>query len=133
MGQSNWWHKRPNESAGLIVANSFWQALATCAPEQLRLFLHADVGLCVDSFAAALCALALSDLPFSTTALGYAESQGDVAVTSVAPALLASAQLLTSELVAPAKKSYWCKIICKPTSAAFGAMVNRTSCMLRVI
>ncbi|MBP9085189.1 MAG: hypothetical protein KBG15_03685, partial [Kofleriaceae bacterium] len=101
--ESNWWHKRPNESAGLIVANSFWQALATCAPEQLRSFLHADVGLCVDSFAAALCALALSDLPFSTTALGYAESQGDVAVTSVAPALLASAQLLTSELVAPAK------------------------------
>ncbi|HPH67413.1 MAG TPA: hypothetical protein PLF40_16770, partial [Kofleriaceae bacterium] len=100
--ESNWWHARPAQNSTLIAPNAFWRAVASCPSDALRQFISTDVGLCTDSLAAVLCALALTDLPFTAAAPSYTEQQGDIAVTTTAPALLASAQLLDSSVADPA-------------------------------
>jgi hypothetical protein len=95
--ESNWWRKRPRDGADLVRVQKFWSDLAHCSDGEFAQFLHPDVGLCVDSFASAMCAIAVTALPFSSDSPLFESVQSDLSVTTQRCALLASSQLLDRE------------------------------------
>jgi hypothetical protein len=99
LAEHNWWHRSPAESGeGMIEANRLWRDLAryTTGP-----FLSPWLGLATGSFAEAMCALAVIDLPFVAPAHTFAADGPRLAITAAGNALAGVSQLVLGEL-APA-------------------------------
>jgi hypothetical protein len=96
--ENNWWHQRPGDcTAQLVEENRFWRDLAQ--HDGQRGFLSPWLGLATSSFAEAMCALAVIDLPFVA---GKHDIRGDgprLTVTAAASALAGSSQLVDAPLV----------------------------------
>lgn len=94
--EHNWWHRHPSESLGdMIAVNRFWRDLAG---HQGGAFLSSGLGLCAGSFAEAMCALAVLDLPFEAAPHHIADEGGTLIITTSGNALVASSQLVAAEL-----------------------------------
>ncbi len=99
--ENNWWHRTPQQSgADMISANRLWRDFAahrasgTTAP-----FLSPNLGLATGSFAEAMCALAVVDLPFVSGAHVLTPDGARLEIATKANALAGSSQLLDGELV----------------------------------
>ena len=91
--ESDWWHVRAADAdAALIPTNRFWRDVAahdfSSGP-----FLSPHLGECTTSFAAALCALALLDLPFVAGSHAVAAVDARLTLTTASPALAARTRI----------------------------------------
>jgi hypothetical protein len=94
--EHNWWHRRPAESlADMIGVNRFWRDLAAHRDGP---FLSSGLGLAIGSFAEAMCALAVLDLPFEAAAHRIDNDGATLTITAAGNALVASSQLVAAEL-----------------------------------
>jgi hypothetical protein len=101
--ESDWWHVRVADAGpGLIPANRFWRDLAGHDPAAGP-FLSPHVGECSGSFAAALCALAVLDLPFVAGAHAVVVEDARLALTCASPSLAARTRIVA--LAAPETRS----------------------------
>ncbi len=99
LAEHNWWHRSPAESgAVMIAANRLWRDLArhTTGP-----FLSPWLGLATGSFAEAMCALAMIDLPLVAPAHSFVADGPRLAITAAGNALAGVSQLVLGAL-APA-------------------------------
>jgi hypothetical protein len=95
--ENNWWHKTPAESgAAMIAPNRLWRDLAL---HDQGAFLSPSLGLATTSFAEAMCALAVCDLPFLAGQHAYVPDGPRLTITSASNALLGSSQIVDGELV----------------------------------
>ncbi len=92
--EHNWWHQTPN-SAALIAANRLWRDLAA---HRGGGFLSPWLGLATGSFAEAMCALAVTELPFVAAAHAMVPAGPHLAITAAGNALAGSSQLVDGEL-----------------------------------
>ncbi len=96
--ENNWWHLTPAASgAALIAPNRLWRDLAR---HREGAFLSPSLGLATGSFAEAMCALAVTDVPFVPTPHAIATDGPRMTITASCNALAGSSQLLYGELVA---------------------------------
>jgi hypothetical protein len=96
--EHNWWHRRPQEStAQMIAAHRFWRDLAAHRDGP---FLSSALGLAVNSFAEAMCALAVLDVPFEATPHRIDNDGATLTIHAGCHALIASSQLVPAELTA---------------------------------
>ena len=96
--EHNWWRRRPHESdASMIAVNRFWRDLAM---HREGPFLSGALGLACGSFAEAMCALAVLDLPFEAAPHRLEEESGALTIHAACNALVASSQLVPAELTA---------------------------------
>jgi hypothetical protein len=96
--ESDWWHIRAASAhPGLIEANRFWRDLAAHDPAAGP-FLSPHLGECI-SFSAAVCALAVLDLPFTAGAHAVVRDDTRLTVTAATPLLAARTRIAP---VAPA-------------------------------
>lgn len=94
--EHNWWHRRPGESdASMIPVSRYWRDLAK---HREGPFLSGALGLANGSFAEAMCALAVLDLPFEAPAHRLEEDGGSLTIHAAGHALVASSQLVPAEL-----------------------------------
>ena len=94
--EHNWWHRAPSESgADMIAANKLWRDYASSPTD---VFLSPWFGLATSSFAEAMCALAVIDLPFTTTAHAMVPDGPSLTVTASSNALAGSSQLVDAPL-----------------------------------
>jgi hypothetical protein len=97
--EHNWWRRTPADSgAGMIAVNRLWRDLAA-HPARDGQLLSPWLGLATTSFAEAMAALAVIDLPF--VAPGHAITSDGPRLTIVAAgsALAGTSQLVDGELV----------------------------------
>jgi hypothetical protein len=95
--ENNWWHRTPAESGpDMIRPSRLWRDLAL---HRSGAFLSPWLGLATGSFAEAMCALAVTDLPFVAGAHEIVPSGPRLAITAAGNALAGSSQLLDGELV----------------------------------
>ncbi|MCA9676045.1 MAG: hypothetical protein KC464_13485, partial [Myxococcales bacterium] len=101
--ESNWWHRRV-EDAGpeLIEPNRFWRDLAR-HDDGDGPFLSPHLGECTGSFAEAMCALAVLDLPFVAGAHAIAVDDRRLTLTAASHALVARTRI--AEVAAGAERS----------------------------
>ena len=95
--EHNWWHRTPAQSgADLIAPSRLWRDLAdhTAGP-----FLSPALGLATDSFAEAMCALAVADLPFVAPRHAITSDGPRLTIAAAGNALAGSSQLAFGELV----------------------------------
>ncbi|MGE0397717.1 MAG: hypothetical protein AB7T06_13430 [Kofleriaceae bacterium] len=99
--ENNWWHRTPQQSrAEMIAANRFWRDFAAHrASGKTTPFLSPSLGLANGSFAEAMCALAVVDLPFVSGAHAMTPDGARLEIVTKANALAGSSQLLDGELV----------------------------------
>jgi hypothetical protein len=103
--EHNWWHRRPAESgASMIAPSRLWRdlaqhGLARGAGGEVRPFLSPWLGLATGSFAEAMCALAVIELPFTAGAHQYAQDPPRLAITAASNALAGTSQIVDGELV----------------------------------
>lgn len=91
--ESNWWHvTEAGTTPHLIGVNHFWRDLATHDPARGP-FLSPHLGECTDSFAAAMCALAVIDLPFVAGKHEVAVEDTRLTLTCASPALAARTRI----------------------------------------
>lgn len=96
--ENNWWHRTPAESnAGMIGANRLWRDLAHHAGGP---FLSPWLGLATGSFAEAMCALAVTDLPFVPPSHAITSEGTGLTIAAAGPALAGSSQIVGGELTA---------------------------------
>ncbi|HSK04839.1 MAG TPA: hypothetical protein VK932_26500, partial [Kofleriaceae bacterium] len=96
--EHNWWHRTPAESgAAMIAPNRLWRDLARRDPA--RPFLSPWLGLATGSFAEAMCALAVIDLPFVAGAHQYAQDPPRLTITAAGNALAGTSQIAFGELL----------------------------------
>lgn len=94
--EHNWWRRHPSESSSdMITANRFWRDLAAHRDGP---FLSGALGLAMRSFAEAMCALAVLDLPFEAPAHRIDNDGATLTIAAASNALVASSQLVTAEL-----------------------------------
>ncbi len=94
--EHNWWRRHPQESdASMIPVNRYWRDLAK---HREGPFLSGALGLANGSFAEAMCALAVLDLPFEAPAHRLEEEGGSLTIHAAGHALVASSQLVAAEL-----------------------------------
>lgn len=94
--EHNWWHRRPAEAlADMIGVSRFWRDLAAHRDGP---FLSSGLGLAIGSFAEAMCALAVLDLPFEAAAHRIDNDSATLTITASGNALVASSQLVAAEL-----------------------------------
>ncbi|HEX2689872.1 MAG TPA: hypothetical protein VHN14_24805 [Kofleriaceae bacterium] len=96
--EHNWWHLTPAQSnAAMIAVNRLWRDLAhhTTGP-----FLSPSLGLATGSFAEAMCALAVTDLPFVPPAHAITSEGPRLTIAAAGNALAGSSQLVDGELMA---------------------------------
>ncbi len=92
--ESDWWHVRAAEAdAGRIPANRFWRDLARHDPASGP-FLSPHLGECITSFADAMGALAVLDLPFVAGAHEVQVDDTRLALTCASPALAARTHIV---------------------------------------
>ncbi|MFN0247471.1 MAG: hypothetical protein ACKV2T_11345 [Kofleriaceae bacterium] len=98
--ENNWWHRTPQQSgADMITANRLWRDFAAHrASGRDTPFLSPSLGLAVGSFAEAMCALAVIDLPFVSTAHALTPDGARLEIVTKTNALAGSSQLLDGEL-----------------------------------
>ncbi|NVB82481.1 MAG: hypothetical protein HOV81_29145, partial [Kofleriaceae bacterium] len=96
--ENNWWHRTPAESdATMIGVNRLWRDLAL---HETGAFLSPSLGLATTSFAEAMCALAVTDLPFTVPSHAIVADGPRLTITAAGNALAGSSQLVDGELVA---------------------------------
>jgi hypothetical protein len=94
--EHNWWRRRPAESSSDMIGPSrFWRDLAAHRDGP---FLSGAFGLATGSFAEAMCALAVLDLPFEAPAHKIENDGATLTITAASNALVASSQLVAAEL-----------------------------------
>jgi hypothetical protein len=94
--ENNWWHLTPAQSgAGLIAPNRLWRDLARHRDGS---FLSPSLGLATSSFAEAMCALAVTDLPFVAAPHSITTDGPRLTVIAAGTALAGSSQLVEGEL-----------------------------------
>ncbi|HUS29433.1 MAG TPA: hypothetical protein VMZ53_13030 [Kofleriaceae bacterium] len=95
--ENNWWHLTPAESsAELIAVNRLWRDFAR---HEGGAFLSPSLGLATNSFAEAMCALAVTDLPFVVPAHAYNAEGPTLTITAAGNSLVGTSQLVAGELV----------------------------------
>ncbi len=95
--ENNWWHLTPAQSGPhLVSANRLWRDVAA---HRTGAFLSPGLGLATGSFAEAMAALAVTDLPFVAGAHVVIPEGPKLTITAAANALAGSSQLLDGELV----------------------------------
>jgi hypothetical protein len=95
--EHNWWRRTPAESgADMIAASRLWRDLAGHTGGR---FLSPWLGLATGSFAEAMCALAVSDLPFVAPAHAIVADGPRLTITAAGDALAGSLQLVDGPLV----------------------------------
>ncbi|HTL38273.1 MAG TPA: hypothetical protein VL326_34320 [Kofleriaceae bacterium] len=95
--ENNWWHLTPAESsAELIAPNRLWRDFAT---HETGAFLSPSLGLATTNFAEAMCALAVTDLPFALPSHSYFAEGPRLTITAAGNALVGTSQLVDGELV----------------------------------
>jgi hypothetical protein len=95
--EHNWWHQTPATStADLIVPNRFWRDLASHRGDN---FLSPWLGLAVNSFAEAMCALAVIDLPFVAANHSITAAGPRLTIAAAGNALAGSSQIVDGALV----------------------------------
>lgn len=91
--ESDWWHLRVADvGPELIPVNRFWRDLAAHDPAAGP-FLSPQLGECSTSFAAALCALAVLDLPFVAGAHAVVVEESRLTLTCASPSLAARTRI----------------------------------------
>ena len=96
--ENNWWHRTPAESdASMIVPNRLWRDVAL---HEGGPFLSPSLGLATTSFAEAMCALAVCDLPFVAGQHALAPDGPRLTITAASNSLLGTSQIVDGELVA---------------------------------
>jgi hypothetical protein len=97
--EHNWWHRTPADSGpSMIPVNRLWRDLAHHAGGP---FLSPWLGLATGSFAEAMCALAVTDLPFVAAGHAITADGPRLTVAAAGPALAGTSQLVDGAL-APA-------------------------------
>ncbi len=92
--ESDWWHVRVADAGpALIPANRFWRDLAGHDPAAGP-FLSPHIGECSSSFAAALCALAVLDLPFVAGQHAVVVEEARLSLTCASPSLAARTRIV---------------------------------------
>jgi hypothetical protein len=100
--ESDWWHVRVEHvSPDLIRPNRFWRDLAR--HDGAGPFLSPHLGECTDSFAAAMGALAVLDLPFTAASHAIAVDDTRLTVTTGSHALAARSRI--AAVAAPEARS----------------------------
>ncbi|CAN5150178.1 hypothetical protein BH11MYX1_BH11MYX1_34860 [soil metagenome] len=95
--EHDWWHRTPAESnAEMIEPNKLWRDYASSTTE---LVLSPWFGLATGSFAEAMCALAVIDLPFVATPHAMIAEGPSLTLTASGNALAGSSQLVDAPLV----------------------------------
>jgi len=95
--EHNWWHRTPRDSGPeMIAANRLWRDLAN---HRTGVFLSPALGLATGSFAEAMCALAVVDLPFIAGKHTYDAEGPRLTITAASNALAGSSQIVDGELV----------------------------------
>ncbi len=99
--ENNWWHRTPQQStADMIAPNRLWRDLAAHrASGKTTPFLSPSLGLAIGSFAEAMCALAVIDLPFVSGTHVLTPDGARLEIEATANALAGSSQLVDGELV----------------------------------
>ena len=91
--ESDWWHVRVADAGtGLIAAHRFWRDLARHEPASGP-FLSPHLGECTGSLAAAVCALAVLDLPFVAGAHAVAVDDARLTLTCASNSLAARTRI----------------------------------------
>ncbi len=94
--EQNWWRRHPRGSGPeMVTVNRYWRDLAMHKDGP---FLSGALGLATGSFAEAMCALAVLDLPFEAPAHRIENDGATLSITTACNALVASSQLVAAEL-----------------------------------
>lgn len=94
--EQNWWRRHPRGSGPeMVTVNRYWRDLAMHKDGP---FLSGALGLATGSFAEAMCALAVIDLPFEAPAHRIENDGATLSITTACNALVASSQLVAAEL-----------------------------------
>ncbi len=94
--ENNWWHLTPAQSApALIPPNRLWRDLAQHRDGS---FLSPALGLATSSFAEAMCALAVTDLPFVAAPHAMVTEGPQLTIVAAGNALAGSSQIVDGEL-----------------------------------
>ncbi len=92
--ESEWWHVRVQDAGpALIPIGRFWRDLAVHDPAAGP-FLSPHLGECTQSLAAALCALAVLDLPFVAGQHAVEQDDARLTLTCATPALAARTRIV---------------------------------------
>ena len=95
--ENNWWHLTPSQAGpSLIPVNRLWRDLAA---HRDGVFLSPGLGLATSSFAEAMVALAVTDLPFVAGAHTITPEGPRLTIVAGGLALAGSSQLVDGELV----------------------------------
>jgi hypothetical protein len=95
--ENNWWHLTPAESTfELIAPNRLWRDLAK---HEAGPFLSPSLGLATRNFAEAMCALAVTDLPFVVPAHDFAADGPSLTITVGGNSLVGTSQLVDGPVV----------------------------------
>ena len=95
--EHNWWHRTPHDSgAEMIPASRLWRDLAR---HRGGAFVSPWLGLATGSFAEAMCALAVTDLPFVAGKHAITADGPKLTIVAGDRALAGSSQLVRGELV----------------------------------
>jgi hypothetical protein len=95
--ENNWWHLTPADSdAALVHPNRLWRDLAQRGGNQ---FLSPWLGLATNNFAEAMCALAVTDLPFVAAPHAIVADGPKLTLTAAGNALAGTSQIVDGELV----------------------------------
>jgi hypothetical protein len=98
--ENNWWHRMPEESSRMMItANRLWRDLAHHRAMPTAAFLSPGLGLATDSFAEAMCALAVTALPFVAHKHAIDVDGPRLTITAASHALAGSSQIVDGELV----------------------------------
>ena len=96
LAEHNWWHRTPAQStATMIEPNRLWLAYAQ---HESGSFLSPWLGLAMTSFAEAMCALAVIDLPFLVQAAKLVADGPKLTITAAGNALVGTSQLVDGPL-----------------------------------
>ncbi|MEO8846763.1 MAG: hypothetical protein ABI591_11960 [Kofleriaceae bacterium] len=96
LAEHNWWHRTPIESREtMILPNRLWLAYAR---HESGSFLSPWLGLAMSSFAEAMCALAVIDLPFMVQPAALVADGPKLTITAAGNALVGTSQLVDGPL-----------------------------------
>lgn len=96
--EHNWWRRTPAESGAAMIAPSrLWRDFAG---HRAGPFLSPGLGLATESFAEAMCALAVIELPFVAAAHAITPDGPRLTITAASNTLAGSSQIVDGELEA---------------------------------
>ncbi|MCX5744853.1 MAG: hypothetical protein NT062_20385 [Proteobacteria bacterium] len=99
--ENNWWHLLPQQGiADYVAPNRWWRDFAAWTTAEGGAFLSPWLGLATTSFAEAMCALAVVDLPFVPAKHAIEAVGPRLTIVAAGNALAGTSQLVDGELVA---------------------------------